>query len=301
MAMESPMVSMAPMRVTKMNAGSNAQKEAPNEKSSPGHPAGMPIQPAFLTDSKSKIPARAPTVEPTTTPMIGAQSRTDAPSPQREPGENGQGRPGAEERRQGRSALGDITQHREEDGHHRGRDQHDDDPGDRRSDHAAQPGEPEGEPELEQGGNEDQDREQRRTSFPERGDRNRDEGAGSSHEQNMPGAEPADAVRLQDGGKAAHGERREDRPGEIRLAEPGGADHDGGGEDDARDLQDRHLEAEPEGERLRGPFVRLVADGGFRAAAPGSRTGGTCVCHEEPPSAACGQSDVSAETGEAPG
>ena len=73
--MESPIVSMAPMRVTKMKAGRSAQKEAPKEKSSPGQPVGMPIQPAFATGPKSKMPVRTPTVEPTATPMIGAQRR----------------------------------------------------------------------------------------------------------------------------------------------------------------------------------------------------------------------------------
>ena len=47
MATPSPMVSMAPIRVTKTNAGSSDQKVTPKLRSSPGQsPAGRPIQPA---------------------------------------------------------------------------------------------------------------------------------------------------------------------------------------------------------------------------------------------------------------
>ena len=50
--MPSPMVSMAPTSVTKMNAGSMAQKPALRLRSKPGHPAvGMPNQSASPTIS----------------------------------------------------------------------------------------------------------------------------------------------------------------------------------------------------------------------------------------------------------
>ena len=50
MATLSPRVSMAPIRVTKMNAGSSDQKAVPKLRSKPGQPpAGRPIQAASRT------------------------------------------------------------------------------------------------------------------------------------------------------------------------------------------------------------------------------------------------------------
>ena len=52
MAIPSPIVSMAPTSVTKMKAGSIAQKLGPSPKSNPGHPAaGTPNHSASPTIS----------------------------------------------------------------------------------------------------------------------------------------------------------------------------------------------------------------------------------------------------------
>ena len=54
MATESPMVSTAPISVTKMNAGSSAQNELPKPKSKPGQSAsGRPTQAALAMPSVS--------------------------------------------------------------------------------------------------------------------------------------------------------------------------------------------------------------------------------------------------------
>ena len=55
MAMESPMVSMAPIWVTNRNAGSSPQKAGPNPMSNPGQPPpdGVPTQGAARTPSMS--------------------------------------------------------------------------------------------------------------------------------------------------------------------------------------------------------------------------------------------------------
>ena len=54
MAMESPIVSMAPTRVTNTKAGSSAQKVGPNPRSNPGQPpTGTPTHAASATRSTS--------------------------------------------------------------------------------------------------------------------------------------------------------------------------------------------------------------------------------------------------------
>ena len=54
MATESPIVSMAPTRVTKTKPGSSAQKTGPKPRSIPGHdPRGSPIHAASATRATS--------------------------------------------------------------------------------------------------------------------------------------------------------------------------------------------------------------------------------------------------------
>ena len=54
MATESPIVSMAPTRVTKMKAGRSAQNSGPKLRSKPGQAlCGMPIQAACATELRS--------------------------------------------------------------------------------------------------------------------------------------------------------------------------------------------------------------------------------------------------------
>ena len=92
------------------------------------------------------------------------------------------------------------------------------------------------------------------------GDAHGDEGAGGAHQQDVTGADVPHPARLDDGRDAAHHERCERRPGEQRVAQPGGANHDGGRQHDAGDGEHGVLQAETEGERARWVFVRLVAD-----------------------------------------
>ena len=76
MATPSPMVSMAPTRVTTTNAGRSAQNFASGVRSNPGHASrGAPTQGASSTCAVSYSPKRAPTEQPTTMPMSGDHSR----------------------------------------------------------------------------------------------------------------------------------------------------------------------------------------------------------------------------------
>ncbi len=76
MATPSPMVSMAPTKVTTTNAGSNAQNFSSGVRSSPGHePKGTPTQGASNTGPTSYRPKTAATEQPTIMPMSGDHSR----------------------------------------------------------------------------------------------------------------------------------------------------------------------------------------------------------------------------------
>ena len=76
MATLSPMVSMAPIRVTKTKAGSRDQNAAPKWRSNPGQaPAGSPIQAAATTLGVSYRPNAPATAQPAAMPMTGAQRR----------------------------------------------------------------------------------------------------------------------------------------------------------------------------------------------------------------------------------
>ena len=77
MATLSPMVSMAPIRVTNTKAGSSDQKATPNWRSNPGQPpAGSPIQPASATSRVLYSPNVLATTQPLAMPMTGAHRRT---------------------------------------------------------------------------------------------------------------------------------------------------------------------------------------------------------------------------------
>ena len=121
-------------------------------------------------------------------------------------------------------------------------------------------GEPPGKEKLEQRGGDDQRCQQGRAALDQGGDAHGDEGAGGAHQQDVTGADVPHPARLDDGRHAAHYERRERRPGEQRVTQPGGANHDGGREHDAGDGEHGVLQAETEGERAGWVFVRLVAD-----------------------------------------
>ena len=76
MATESPIVSMAPTRVTNTNAGRSTQNSLPNDRSKPGQPdVGMPTQSASTTRATSYRPKNEAITQPTAMPMTGAQSR----------------------------------------------------------------------------------------------------------------------------------------------------------------------------------------------------------------------------------
>ena len=76
MATPSPMVSMAPTRVTTTNAGSRAQNSTPGLTSNPGHELrGAPTQGASSTGCTSNSPKGADTAQPTAMPATGDHSR----------------------------------------------------------------------------------------------------------------------------------------------------------------------------------------------------------------------------------
>ena len=67
---------MAPISVTKTNAGRSDQNATPKLTSNPGHPpAGSPNQPASATSRVSYSPNQAAAAQPDAIPMTGAQSR----------------------------------------------------------------------------------------------------------------------------------------------------------------------------------------------------------------------------------
>ena len=77
MATPSPIVSMAPTRVTNTNAGSNAQNTGPKLRSKPGHAVlGMPIHAACPMEATSYRPNKPATTEPAMTPITGAHRRS---------------------------------------------------------------------------------------------------------------------------------------------------------------------------------------------------------------------------------
>ena len=77
MATASPIVSMAPTRVTNTKAGSSAQNVGPKLRSKPGHaPAGTPIHAASAMRPVSYSPKNAATTVPATMPMTGAHNRS---------------------------------------------------------------------------------------------------------------------------------------------------------------------------------------------------------------------------------
>ena len=75
-ATESPIVSIAPTSVTKMNAGSRAQKTGPKLRSNPGQPAvGSPIHGAAATCSQEKSWKKPAVTHPATIPITGPHMR----------------------------------------------------------------------------------------------------------------------------------------------------------------------------------------------------------------------------------
>ena len=76
MATPSPMVSIAPTRVTTTNAGRSAQNSTPGVRSSPGQePRGAPTQDAFSICCVSYRPKGAATAQPTAMPISGDHNR----------------------------------------------------------------------------------------------------------------------------------------------------------------------------------------------------------------------------------
>ena len=79
MATPSPMVSIAPTRVTTANAGRSAQNSALGVRSNPGQEArGTPTQEASSICCASYRPKGAATAQPTTIPITGDHSRQAA-------------------------------------------------------------------------------------------------------------------------------------------------------------------------------------------------------------------------------
>ena len=76
MATPSPIVSMAPTKVTTTNAGRSAQNSGPGVRSSPGHePNGTPTQGASSTCWALYSPKNAATEQPAIMPMSGDHIR----------------------------------------------------------------------------------------------------------------------------------------------------------------------------------------------------------------------------------
>ena len=76
MATPSPIVSMAPTRVTTTKAGSSAQNSTPGVSSIPGHASkGAPTQAASSTCCVSYSPKNAATAQPAAMPMTGDHRR----------------------------------------------------------------------------------------------------------------------------------------------------------------------------------------------------------------------------------
>ena len=76
MATPSPMVSIAPTKVTTTNAGSSAQNSTPGVTSNPGHePKGAPTHAASNIGWKSNNPKGTDTAQPTTIPITGDHNR----------------------------------------------------------------------------------------------------------------------------------------------------------------------------------------------------------------------------------
>ena len=166
----------------------------------------------------------------------------------------------ADRRGHRRGAFRHILQRVEDDGHDRDRDQHDHRPRHGRSQNAPQQGEPRGERELKQRRDDHQGCQHRRPSHGERADGHRDERSRRAHQQHVAGADPAHADRLHHGGDAADRHRREHRPGEVRVASPGGTDHDGRRQHHAAHAENGQLQAQTERKQFRRLVVRLVAN-----------------------------------------
>ena len=109
--------------------------------------------------------------------------------------------------------------------------------------------------ELKQRGDDHERRQESRAPFRQRRHRHGDKDAGRAHQEDIAGTEPSDADGLEDGGHAADAERREDRPGHVRLLPAGRADDDRRGQDDPADREQHELKSKSQGEQVRGSLV----------------------------------------------
>ena len=89
----------------------------------------------------------------------------------------------------GGRAFRDIAQHLEDDRHDRDGNQHDHGAGDGRGENSPEQGEARGKRELEQGRDDDEGGEHSRPALGDRGDTDRDEGAGGAHQKDIAGAD----------------------------------------------------------------------------------------------------------------
>ena len=95
-----------------------------------------------------------------------------------------------------------------------------------------------------------------------RSHRHRDESARRAHREHISRSQAPKPGRLDDRREAAHQQRPECRPGQVRLGTARAANHDRDGQYDAPEGEDGVLERQARRQRPGRPLVGLVADGG---------------------------------------
>ena len=180
--------------------------------------------------------------------------------PQAQGGHRDKGDPGGHRGRGRRRPLGNVGQHVEGDRHDGHGDQHDHRAGDDRGEDSPQQRQPRRQGELEKRRNDDEGCEQRRAALHQCRYAHRDEGAGGAHDEDVPGADAAEANRLQDRGGSADHEGGEDGPGHVGLVLVRRPDHDGRGQDDPGQDQHGRLNSHACGQQVRRTLVGLIAD-----------------------------------------
>ena len=188
---------------------------------------------------------------------------------QRDAGDDHHRQRRAQRRRRRRGSLRHRRKQVERGGHHRDRYQHDHRSRDGRREHPLEQRKPRGQHERNDGRDEDQGREQRRTAGRDGGDADRDVGRrGCDHDQ-VARADPPGPDRLQYRGYSADRDGGEHRPRQIGLARTRRPHHDRRDQDDGGKGEHGNLKAETERERRRRLLVRLIPQSAAAAGPAG--------------------------------
>ena len=180
---------------------SKCQNDGLNSRSKPGQAwTGTPNHGAAATRVRSKWPSAAATEQPAAIPITGAHRRPQTPGasdPERDGLKRSERRAGTRDNGIRCDCGGDL-EHPEDDGHDRCGDQHDDGPGHRGGEDAADLGQSLRQDELEGQGDQDQPGEQRWTARRQGCDADREKRPGGTHQEDVAGTDASRSADLEE-------------------------------------------------------------------------------------------------------